>query len=567
VYQIVAAHRAPTAERHNPAFPGFRSGSVRVVRWNADGSLAWSVGKHSHLEPFAGAKPGEYHDPTRILGVVHDCVVVADRSAWPASVWTADGLYAGSFLDRRADDGLPANLYSWWREKRPNPDKPGEFVNPQTLDPDTPIPFDVLGGFLLPLPGSDPLWMPMGESASAVYRVGGWTNWERHEGRVELPAKPPHANAQGTGLTAAYFNNTRLEGKPVHERTDTRIWFGHKIGPGKWLPWSKDAVPGLEAKGFSARWTGFIEPRFTEAFTFSAYIGPTDRVRIWINDELTLDAWTPADPKRRRRSGSRTTWSAAYLPYLRRLAAQAGSGHPQPFGAALLEEVVESYGLSSRSRQQCAIALAALARHQGLDLPADWSERAAGYGLHAARFRQLPSDAEILTLVDRIPNEGWRLAYGLMATYGLRNHEVFFCDLSALAPGGDRVIRVLPTSKTGEHQVWPFQPAWVEHFGLERLGRDRHALPPVSTDLGRTTLQQVGRRVAEQFRRYELPITPYDLRHAWAVRTIHVGLPDTVAARMMGHSVGIHTRTYHHWITRRDQQQAVDAALQRLRAA
>jgi integrase len=115
--------------------------------------------------------------------------------------------------------------------------------------------------------------------------------------------------------------------------------------------------------------------------------------------------------------------------------------------------------------------------------------------------------------------------------------------------------------------VWPFQPAWVEHFKLERLGRDRHALPPVRTDLGRTTLQQVGRRVAEQFRRYELPITPYDLRHAWAVRTIHVGLPDTVAARMMGHSVGIHTRTYHHWITRRDQQQAVDAALLRLRAA
>jgi integrase len=274
-----------------------------------------------------------------------------------------------------------------------------------------------------------------------------------------------------------------------------------------------------------------------------------------------------ADPRRRRRSGSRTTWTAAYLPYLRRLAAHADSGRPQPFGAALLEEVVESYELASRSRQQCAIALAALACHQGLDLPADWSERAAGYGLHAARFRQLPSDAEILTLVDRIPNDGWRLAYGLMATYGLRNHEVFFCDGSALAPGGDRVIRVLPTSKTGEHQVWPFQPAWVEHFGLERLGRDRHALPPVCTDLGRTTLQQVGRRVAEQFRRYDLPITPYDLRHAWAVRTIHVGLPDTVAARMMGHSVGIHTRTYHHWITRRDQQQAVDAALQRLRAA
>jgi len=275
-----------------------------------------------------------------------------------------------------------------------------------------------------------------------------------------------------------------------------------------------------------------------------------------------------ADPRRRRRPGSRTTWTAAYLPYLRRLVAHGSTDRADgEFGIALLEEVVESYGLASRSRQQCSIALAALARHEGLELPADWSERAAGYGLHAARFRQLPSDAEILNLVERIPNPSWRLAYGLMATYGLRNHEVFFCDCSALAAGGDRVIRVLPTSKTGEHQVWPFQPEWVERFELERLARDRQALPAVRTDLGRTTLQQVGRRVAEQFRRYGLPITPYDLRHAWAVRTIHIGLPDTVAARMMGHSVGIHTRTYHHWITRRDQQQAVDAALQRLRAA
>jgi integrase len=272
-----------------------------------------------------------------------------------------------------------------------------------------------------------------------------------------------------------------------------------------------------------------------------------------------------ADPRRRRRpAGSRTTWSAAYRPYLRRLVAMAAvvpgnAGLELP----LLERVLESYGLASRSRQQCGIALAALARQQGLALPADWSERSGGYGLHAARFRQLPSDPEILELVEAIPNPAWRLAFGLMATYGLRNHEVFFCDCSALAPGGDRVLRVLPTSKTGEHQVWPFQPDWVGHFDLERLGRDRFALPQVSTDLRRTTLQQVGRRVAEQFRRYGLPITPYDLRHAWAVRTIHIGLPDTVAARMMGHSVAIHTRTYHHWITRRDQQQAVDAALAR----
>lgn len=276
-----------------------------------------------------------------------------------------------------------------------------------------------------------------------------------------------------------------------------------------------------------------------------------------------------ADPRRRRQpAGSRTTWSSAYRPYLRRLqrlSTERADIHP-PNGALsseLLEAVLESYPLASRARQQCGTALAALARQAGVEIPRDWSTRAGGYGLHAARFRQLPSDAEIMALVERIPNPGWRLVYGLMATYGLRNHEVFFCDLRALAPGGDQVLRVLPTSKTGEHQVWPFQPEWVEHFGLQRLGQEPEALPPVSTDLRHTTLQQTGRRVAEQFRRYALPITPYDLRHAWALRTIHIGLPDTVAARMMGHSVAIHTRTYHHWITRRDQQQAVDRALGR----
>ncbi|MEN9878533.1 MAG: hypothetical protein RLZZ158_1572 [Cyanobacteriota bacterium] len=267
-----------------------------------------------------------------------------------------------------------------------------------------------------------------------------------------------------------------------------------------------------------------------------------------------------AEPRRRRfPAGSRSTWTAAYLPYLRRLQSRAEG----PLGAELLERVLESYPLASRSRQQCGTVLAVLARQEGIALPGDWAERAAGYGLHQAQFRQLPSDGAILEAADLIPNPGWRLAFGLMATYGLRNHEVFFTDLGGLASDPDAVLRVLPTTKTGEHQVWPFQPEWVELFELRALGQRGELLPPVCTDLGRTTLQQVGRRVAEQFRRYELPFTPYDLRHAWALRTIHMGLPDTVAARMMGHSVTIHTRTYHHWITRRDQQQAVDAALAR----
>ena len=148
-----------------------------------------------------------------------------------------------------------------------------------------------------------------------------------------------------------------------------------------------------------------------------------------------------------------------------------------------------------------------------------------------------------------------------MATYGLRNHEVFFCDLSSLTNYGDKIIRVLPTTKTGEHQVWPFHPKWIDKFELCKLGKDPELLPDINRDLRLTTLQNIGKKITDQFKRYSLKIRPYDLRHAWAVRTIFYDLPDTVAARMMGHSVSLHTQTYHHWITKRDQQQAVNNAL------
>ncbi len=261
-------------------------------------------------------------------------------------------------------------------------------------------------------------------------------------------------------------------------------------------------------------------------------------------------------------SGKQTTWSAAYLPYLNRLLKLA-EANSKSLNSQFLEQVLHSYKEHSRSRQQCSIALGAFAKHLKIDLPENWKIQARGYGLHQARFRSLPSDKLILEAWNKIPNESWRLAYGLMATYGLRNHEIFFCDLSSLTKNGDNIIRVLPYTKTGEHQVWPFHPEWIDFFELERLGNNKNNLPVINTDLKTTTLQQVGRRVSEQFRRYKMPLTPYDLRHAWAIRTIHIGLPDTVASRMMGHSVAIHTKTYHHWITRRDQQQAVDAALSR----
>ncbi len=267
------------------------------------------------------------------------------------------------------------------------------------------------------------------------------------------------------------------------------------------------------------------------------------------------------DPsKSKSKSGNKTNWDSAYLPYFRRMISIAKDNN-YTLNKILFIETLSSYSENSRSRKQCGTSLKALAKHFDIKLPESWKEMSDGYGLHKAQFRQLPSDSIIIKTYNLIPNPKWRLVYGLMATYGLRNHEVFFCDLSCLNDNEDKIIRVFPNTKTGEHQVWPFNPEWIDLFKLNKIRIDSNSLPNINTDLNSTTLQNIGRRVSEQFRRYKLPLTPYDLRHAWAVRTIHLGLPDTISARMMGHSVSIHTRTYHHWITRRDQQKAVDEAL------
>ena len=262
-----------------------------------------------------------------------------------------------------------------------------------------------------------------------------------------------------------------------------------------------------------------------------------------------------ADPDKHPAS-VQATWSKAYAPYLRKLQALSDRRPSLSVPEAIVATVKETQA-NSRSRQVCCTAMEALAQFLALELPVDLKTLWGKYGSSRTQRRDLPTDEQIVECFHRIPNPAWQFVYGAMAVYGLRNHEVFFSDYQALQSGdAEAAIEVLDTTKTGAHDVWPFPPEWIAEFDLRTV-----CLPDIETNLQRTTLQRIGQQVTLQFQRYKMPFSPYDLRHAWAVRTILLGVPDTVAARMMGHSVAIHNRTYHRWITRRDQQQAVRAAL------
>ena len=58
-----------------------------------------------------------------------------------------------------------------------------------------------------------------------------------------------------------------------------------------------------------------------------------------------------------------------------------------------------------------------------------------------------------------------------------------------------------------------------------------------------------------------MPFKPYDLRHCWAVRALRFGVPVSLAAKWMGHSVDIHTKTYQAWISREMEAQVYEQSL------
>lgn len=98
----------------------------------------------------------------------------------------------------------------------------------------------------------------------------------------------------GTGLLGQYYANTfpsnPFIGSPL-VRTDAFINFN-------WNTVSPD--PSIPTINYTVRWTGMIQPLFSETYTF--YTTTDDGVRLWVNNQLVVDHWSPEAP---------TTWSGS----------------------------------------------------------------------------------------------------------------------------------------------------------------------------------------------------------------------------------------------------------------
>lgn len=170
--------------------------------------------------------------------------------------------------------------------------------------------------------------------------------------------------------------------------------------------------------------------------------------------------------------------------------------------------------------------------------------------------RKIPDDTTVEREIDKLVKPHWRWVYGMMASYGLRNHECWHIrdryredDVLVIIVGSD--------TKTGGREVRPLHPHWPDLWNLD----DGHP-PKINAQSNRV----YGERTAIRFRRRGIIFTPYALRHAYAIRgsTLKYQIPLTVMAQMMGHAPEEHLRSYHRWLSAQQSREAYLKAINKV---
>lgn len=217
----------------------------------------------------------------------------------------------------------------------------------------------------------------------------------------------------------------------------------------------------------------------------------------------------------------------------------------------------------------------------------------------AAKPRFNPRDEDIEIWVKQLEVMGWHLhawAFAFMATYGLRNHEIWhvvkFPGEIARVPDAIQVANFEDSSdgrgqvKTGARVALACKPEWIKLFGLDDLERNREMIEQLRSRWKIKTATrdadgvevvvnnaQLGVNVCHWLNHKgnadrEVPVklfgyyrppsiggkmnkekkglcTPYDLRHAWALRALRLTTWSTaLKASSMGHAESTHQGRY-----------------------
>lgn len=251
-----------------------------------------------------------------------------------------------------------------------------------------------------------------------------------------------------------------------------------------------------------------------------------ESVGAWI-EKLEVDHWNKVERNRK----SLRTWHDSYIRAFSKF-----RSFDEPLTLETILAAVATTKPDTKTRQLVCHGMCKLAVFAGISGIEKIRQLTGNYSPSLVNPRNLPEDEEILFTVNSIQHPGWRWLVGMLATYGLRSHEVFTLDMTEFP-----ILRVGADTKTGERLAYPLYPTWADTWNLSNV-----IYPPMSQSHDRS--RTPGQRVARWFWSKKISFRAYDLRHCYARRCFEFDIPTNRAAKLMGHSEAIHCKVYRAWI-------------------
>jgi hypothetical protein len=98
----------------------------------------------------------------------------------------------------------------------------------------------------------------------------------------------PSPTPSGTGLLGQYFTNSSTTYTNSKNFNPTNL-FLTRIDPVIDFNWTNGTSPNLSNGLYTVRWTGQVQPQFSETYFFD--VNSDDGCRLWVNDQLLIDKW------------------------------------------------------------------------------------------------------------------------------------------------------------------------------------------------------------------------------------------------------------------------------------
>ena len=163
-----------------------------------------------------------------------------------------------------------------------------------------------------------------------------------------------------------------------------------------------------------------------------------------------------------------------------------------------------------------------------------------GYTISQLTERDIPSDEELLSIWSSIEDPRWKWVHGMSMAFGTRPSELLSVEFE------DDVINLMTYKTKGKpylREAWALPEEWIKELNL--------------CDIHKPTCHRlnVSRQYSDYMERNNLKHRSlYNLRHAYAIRSLVQGIEISTAARLMGHSETTHRKHYHLWINKKNMR-------------